>query len=65
MGYHYNINNAFNLFVSPAVGFDVNFINYTGNNEDAYRDIASQVSLGAIYNIKDNVYCKSNISKGK
>ncbi len=68
MAYHYNISDKFNLFASPAVGFDVNFINYTDDNEDDYGDIASQfslgakLSLGAIYNIKDNIYCKSNVS---
>ncbi len=63
IAFHYNINNAFNAFVSPAIGFDVNTQkDNTFNYIPDPFSFDAKLSLGIIYNIKDSLYCKTNVS---
>ncbi len=65
IAYHYNINRKFNVFLSPAIGFDVNTQKGNNNAFDYIPDPISfdaKLSLGIIYNIKGSLYYKTNVS---
>ncbi len=69
IAYHYNIMDNLNLFVTPAIGFDSNFIDYgSRHTADAFTgvsklfNIALKLSAGGIYYLSDTVYTKGTIS---
>ncbi len=69
VAYHYNIMEELNLFVSPAIGFDSNFVNYNSDHaEDAFTELAKGINftakgaVGGIYYISDTIYTKGSIS---
>ncbi len=59
MAYHYNVNDKLNVFISPAIGFDINTKKSTIEHPFSFD---TKLSFGAIFKIKNNWYIKTTLS---